>query len=147
MTKTEAINAVNEAFSNIKRPSVFVRDTCCCDECKEHNETLSAYTPDTISIEQLGNPGWDPICFSNNQAFLYYLPAMIRLAFDKDYYVDQLISHLDSEGRLDALNESQKAAIYYSLQTLMEVDHERIQDNLDKADMKAILKKLEQQIT
>lgn len=43
-------------------------------------------------IEQLGYPGWDPICFINtNEGFQYYLPALARLCLKtgEEYYLDE----------------------------------------------------------
>ncbi len=143
MTKSEAINVVKKAFRDIKRPTVFIRGTCHCDECIEHNQTLSNFNPDTITIDQLGNPCWDPICFAGDQAFTYYLPAMIRLAFEDDY-IDQLIFHLESEGRLDNLTPSQIRAIQDALETLLKIDAERILDTVDESDIVKLIHKLDQ---
>ncbi len=96
-------------------------------------------------MEQLGNPGWDPMCFANNQAFTYYLPAMIRLAFEGDY-IDQLIFHLLSEERLDALASSKISVIRDALLTLLKTDHERIQYTFDKIELDKLLQKLNQRI-
>ncbi len=142
MTKDEAIAAVDRAFSDVPRPATFVRDTCDCEECAEHGQTLSAFTPDTIGIEQLGNPGWDPISFANDQGFAYYLPGMIRLAFGDDYYVDQLLLHLTSSVRPGPISERQAAALCCALETLLDTDGQRIRINLDEDDLMEALDKL-----
>ncbi len=59
---------------------------------------------DTIGLEQLGHPSWDPLCFSSVEGLLYYLPAMIRLTLDniedrQNSYLDQFLFHLIQDGR------------------------------------------------
>src|SRR4030095_7043061 len=63
------------------KPEHFTNYRHCC-ECAEHDETLLAYDVNTIGVEQLGNPGWDPLCFATAEGLLYYLPALIRLTID-----------------------------------------------------------------
>ncbi|WP_286237207.1 hypothetical protein [Neptuniibacter halophilus] len=72
-----------------------------CDECAEHDQTLLQFEADTIGLEQLGNPAWDPICFSSVEGKLYYMPAMIRLTLetmDAEFYLDQWLFHLTLDG-------------------------------------------------
>jgi hypothetical protein len=42
------------------KPAHFTNYRHCC-ECAEHDATLVAYDVNTIGVEQLGNPGWDPL--------------------------------------------------------------------------------------
>ncbi len=73
-----------------------------CDECAEHDQTLVNNTIDTIGMSELGNPGWDPLCFSSSDGIRYYMPALIRLSLetiDKGVYIDQLLFHLDYGGK------------------------------------------------
>ena len=50
-----------------------------CDECLEHDQTLLNCDVDSIGLEALGNPGWDPLCFCTEEGFRYYMPALVRL--------------------------------------------------------------------
>lgn len=82
------------------RPVHFT-DYLHCEECREHDETLRAATPDTIGIEELGNPGWDPLCFCSDHGIKYYFPALIRLCMDtveEEFYFEQLLFHLQYAG-------------------------------------------------
>ena len=86
----------------VQRPDHFVDYRHCC-ECAEHDQTLLAFDVDSIGLEQLGNPGWDPLCFVSVEGLMYYLPAMIRLTVDTmDHpdrqYLDQMLFHLMHEG-------------------------------------------------
>ncbi len=79
MTPKEILESIHAVFLDAPRPERFIYGTCQCCECMEHNQTLASHTPETITLNELGNSGWDPICFANHQAFCCYLPAMIRL--------------------------------------------------------------------
>jgi hypothetical protein len=88
---------------NVPKPEHFTNHRHCC-ECAEHDETLLAQDVNSIGIEQLGNPGWDPLCFVSPEGFLYYLPALIRITLatmDKpqERYLDQLLFHLIRDGK------------------------------------------------
>lgn len=72
-----------------------------CDECYEHDQTLLQWDIDTISLQQLGNPGWDPLCFCSSAGKQYYMPALIRLtlaSMQSDFYLEQLLFHLQIDG-------------------------------------------------
>jgi hypothetical protein len=98
MDKGQVKAEVKRAFQAVSRPVEFT-NAAHCDECAEHNQTLQAHTPETISLAELGNAGWDPICFVWPTAFLYYFPAMARLVLDEpEDYLDQFLFHLTYEG-------------------------------------------------
>ncbi|MEO8025761.1 MAG: hypothetical protein ABI823_04785 [Bryobacteraceae bacterium] len=107
----EVLARVNEAFGEVQRPEIFYRGTCRCEECEEHNETMEAHTPETLSLEQGSNPGWDPICMASDHAFAYFVPALVRLCFADPYYSDQFLFHLNSPGRAEYLNKAQAKAL------------------------------------
>lgn len=98
MTEKELVEQVHKAFGGVRRPDCFV-NAQHCEECAEHNETLSQYTPENIPLEKLGNPGWDPICFVLPEAFIYYFRGLIRLAMDRESnYAPQFLFHATYEG-------------------------------------------------
>lgn len=73
-----------------------------CEECLEHDETLLGRTIDTIGLEELGSPGWDPLCFCTAEGIKYYMPALIRLSLTTikdEFYLEQLLFHLERDGR------------------------------------------------
>jgi hypothetical protein len=115
VTPQEALAAVREAFESVPRPELMIRGTCSCCECAEHNLTLLSRTPETITLQELGSPAWDPMCFASDAAFAYYLPAMIRLALEDTIYVDQLSFHLSWEDRVDSMNRQQARAVLDAL--------------------------------
>ncbi len=57
------LEEASKLIFNAPKPTHFGNHQHCC-ECAEHDETLLAHDVDSMSLEQLGNPGWDPLCFS-----------------------------------------------------------------------------------
>ena len=113
------------------RPAQFV-DPTHCSECAEHNDILIKHSVDTISLEELGNPGWDPICFVGIEGYKYYLPALARLSTGTgdDYYLDQFLFHLNAE-RVEKLSAPEREALAEFLEALVESMPDEIESNLD----------------
>jgi len=83
----------------IEKPVHFTNYTHC-SECAEHDEALRRVDVDSINLEVLGQPGWDPITFCTPEGFQYYLPALVRVSLesvDSDFYFEQFLSHLDND--------------------------------------------------
>ncbi len=94
---------VNEAkrLFVIHRPQHFT-DYLHCEECFEHDETLRRSSIETIGIAELGNPGWDPMCFCTTKGLLYFMPALVRLCLttiSSEFYVEQFLFHMESSGK------------------------------------------------
>jgi hypothetical protein len=53
----------------VPKPAHFTNYRHCC-ECAEHDATLLAHDVHSISFQQLGNPGWDPLCFTSVKGIL-----------------------------------------------------------------------------
>jgi hypothetical protein len=131
---------------NIPQPGHFTNYRHCC-ECAEHDATLLAHDVDSIGLEQLGNPGWDPMCFALVGGFLYYLPALIRLTLEtmekpQERYLDQFLFHLMRDGKdndlVRACSPEQRAFVaeflaYLIAQYSVELDGCTYADNLLKA--------------
>jgi uncharacterized protein DUF6714 len=100
-TDQEIIDAVRHAFAAEPRPEHFTDHTHCC-ECAEHDALLASRNLDCLRVEDVNNAGWDPICFVTAEGFRYYLPALVRLAFEsasaEDWYLPQLLFHLIGDG-------------------------------------------------
>src|SRR5262249_34959869 len=72
-----------------------------CEECAEHDRLLCTRDRTTLRIEDVGNPGWDPLCFTSPEGIAYYMPALARLALAKPTHEHgwdgtQLLFHLFS---------------------------------------------------
>ena len=99
---------------------------------------------DSIGLQQLGHPGWDPLCFASVQGLLYYIPALIRLALDtmntpQERYLDQLLFHLMRDGKdndlVRACSPEQRACIASFLVYLMETYSAQIDEGSGANDM------------
>lgn len=102
----EILHAVHLAFAGCSRPEHFT-DFTHCEECAEHDDLLRSRDLDTLCLEDIGNPGWDPICFISPAGFAYYLPALLRLALAEpdhahDWYGSSLFFHLCLDGKQNA---------------------------------------------
>jgi hypothetical protein len=120
------------------KPAHFTNYQHCC-ECAEHDETLLAHDVDSISLQQLGNPGYDPLCFISAEGFLYYMPALVRLTLDtidnpREMYLEQLLFHLIQDGSgnrlVSACNKEQREFIARFLEHLLEHHFEQIEASL-----------------
>jgi hypothetical protein len=112
----EWVERARELF-RAPRPEHFTNYRHCC-ECAEHDETLLQADIDTIGLAELGNPGWDPICFATPEGKKYYVPAMVRLSLDTladEFYLAQFLFHLEYDGPgngfFAACSEPQRAFI------------------------------------
>ena len=129
-------------FGDTPRPAHFTDYRHCC-ECAEHDETLRAQTPATLGLDHL-RPGWDPLCFITPEGFQYYFPALVRLALDDVYFIDQLVFHLEYDGRDNLrylqFTPAQRDFVVRLLTHLVETRADEIEQNFD-AD--ALLRALE----
>ena len=142
----DILQKVQQAFARCRRPEHFTNFTHC-EECAEHVELLRSLDIYTLRIEDVGNPGWDPICFISPEGFAYYLPALARLALAEPDYAHgrkggQLQWHLCSDGRQNkrflACTPKQRRAIAEFLVHLAEtraglIDRELHTDDLFQA--------------
>ena len=112
----------------VPKPAHFSDYRHCC-ECAEHDQTLLTFDVDSIGLAELGNPGWDPLCFSSAEGLIYYLPALIRLTLDtmdnpQETYLNQMLFHLIYDGpgnRLfSACSKEQREFVAEFLEYLME---------------------------
>ena len=123
---------------NIPKPPHFGNYQHCC-ECAEHDQTLSTFDVHSIGLEELGNPGWDPLCFSHPEGLVYYMPALIRLTLDtisnrRERYLDQMLFHLIKDGPgnnfVTACSQEQRQFVVDFLAYLIE--HHTAEVNEDK---------------
>ena len=98
----EVLEQIRAAFVRYERPQHFTNYTHC-PECAEHDELLLSRDIDTLRVEDVGTPGWDPFCFVAPEGFGFFFPALARLALDEPspthgWYLGQLLFHLTYEG-------------------------------------------------
>ncbi len=106
MNDEEILKTIETAFEGAEKPNHF-NDFEHCLECQEHDELLRSKTKETLTIEDVGNIGWQPISFCNPVGLAYYFPALARLALTKptyeyDSYAETLAIQMDiAEGKFD----------------------------------------------
>lgn len=135
VTQSEAIAAVDRAFGPLPKPEHFTNFEHC-EECAEHDELLRSRTRETLGLQDVGNPGWEPMCFSSPEGVAYYLPSLARLAFVEppygyDWYGHQLLFHLYSGGLENGLytycNSAQREAIAGLIGAMIESNFSEIE--------------------
>lgn len=128
-TPDEWIRTAKRLFA-LPKPEHFTNYRHCC-ECAEHDETLLAHDVDSIGLEQLGNPGWDPICFSSATGLVYYMPALVRLTLQtlelhQVAYLEQFLFHLHRLDLLAATNLRQRQFVVAFLEYLIDQEREEV---------------------
>lgn len=122
------LQTVQQAFAERHRPEHFTHYEHC-EECAEHDEVLRSRDIHSLSIEDVGNAGWDPICYTSPEGFAYYVPAFVRLALAEPtqphgWYGTSLLFHLCHGGRRNerflACTVEQRRAIVAFLRHLVE---------------------------
>ena len=112
MTRDQVTSEIEKVFGGIRRPGTFIRGTCICDECREHESDMQKFNPDDLPLNKLDKPGWDPICFASNRALGYFMPGLVRLVLEHpDRYVDQFIFHVEQPERLAGFSPEQARAL------------------------------------
>lgn len=103
----DVLAAIDAAFETAIKPEHFA-DYRHCEECAEHDETLRSHDRDTLRVEHVNNPGWDPLCFCSEEGKAYYMPTLARFALaplenEHDWYGCQLLFHLAGDGAKQCL--------------------------------------------
>ncbi len=143
MDQKQALAAIDRVFGGLPRPEPLIRNPNHCCECAEHEETLSVVTPETIGLEQVGSPAWDPVCYLSDAGYRYFMPGLARLALGtgEAYYLDQFLFHLDS-GRVDVLSESEKKAVATFLDHVLETMCEEVDESMNLIELGRVMDKL-----
>jgi hypothetical protein len=139
------LRRVRAAFAECERPEHFTNYTHC-DECAEHDELLRSRDADTLRIADVGNPGWDPLCYVDAVGFGYFFPGLARLALDDPdpeygWYVPQLLfppTNLNQEGvnrHLRDFSHEQRRAVVALLQRIVETRPHLADDYLCSNDL------------
>ncbi|MGY4532650.1 hypothetical protein ACVW0Y_001779 [Pseudomonas sp. TE3786] len=101
-TDVQIIAEVLAAFDLVERPEHFT-NYLHCEECEEHDSLLRSHDRQSLKLDDVCNPGWNPISFCSPQGKAYYLPALVRFALEnteqaESYLMFQLMELLESDG-------------------------------------------------
>ncbi len=130
MSSDEIIELVRNAFRNAACPDHFT-DYAHCYECADHGRVLRSHDLDTLTMEDIGNPCWDPVCYLTPQAFLYYFPAFVRLTLEdkENSWLPQYLFHLsfvdERFDRFGSMDDAQMGVILLSLYDIRD-EHEQM---------------------
>ena len=58
------LTKIIDAFASVAKPEHFT-DYNHCEECAEHDELLRSRNRFSLQFADVGNPGWDPLCFTS----------------------------------------------------------------------------------
>jgi len=143
MTTEQLITDIRTAFKSF-RPTMFIRGTCSCDECLEHEATLQTFVSAELPLEKLNSSAWDPICFASNEAYFYLLPGLVKLVLDHtDEYVSQFIFHLSQPERLESFSPQQAQALIRVLDYLVDKQAPALDINQAADDLLRLRESLE----
>jgi hypothetical protein len=142
--RTNIIIEIDAAFAGIARPEIFIRGTCKCCECREHDNTMRNLNPLNLPLDKLNNPGWDPICFASNHAFSYFIPGLVRFVLiHPDEYIQQFLFHLEQPERIDSFKKIQIGALINVLDILVLEEINAVEENLVSDDIFRLRETLE----
>jgi hypothetical protein len=99
------LELVRNAFSDCSKPQHFTNYEHC-EECQDHDDVLRSRDVATLTIKDVGNAGWDPLCETSAEGFAYFFPALARLVLAEPiepfgWYGPQLFFHLTHDGQCD----------------------------------------------
>jgi len=145
MDKDAVLAVVDQAFGHLHRPETMVRDPNHCEECAEHEAVMQAATPQTITLNEIGNPGWDPVCYLSDEAFCYFMPGFSRLALDTSgFYLSQFFFHLDYDQsfRIKAFDSEQCRATLQLIHYIGETMPDKVTDHMVKDELDRVKERL-----
>lgn len=130
MKPTSIMDDVVEAFGGMPRPEQFIRGTCFCDECLAHEAAMQVLYESGFSIDKLGHPGWDPICFASAHAYAYLLPGLVTLLLtNPEAYIAQFLFHLENTERIALFTVQQKRSLIELLDYLLIHEADMLEQN------------------
>jgi hypothetical protein len=130
------LELVRKAFSNCPKPEHFTNYEHC-DECQDHDDVLRSRDIETLAIKDVGNSGWDPLCYTSPQGFAYFFPALARLVLSEPaepfgWYGPQFFFHLTHDGQFSRFHphfsREQKEAVVALLRHISETRQNLVAD-------------------
>jgi len=136
MTREQILTGIDTACAAHARPLRFIRGSCSCDECLEHEALMQSLDRDRLPLAPLNSPAWDPICFASNDALAWLLPGLVRLLLDHaDDYVQQFVFHIEQTERMEFWSPQQARALRTVLDYLVVHHSTALENNLTADDL------------
>lgn len=123
----ELLGGLVRDFAAVPRPPHFTHFTHCA-ECAAHEERLQACAAASLGLEDIAYAASDPFCVALPSGFLYFFPALARLALappsrEHGWYGAQLLFHLAparrANGFFDACGSGQRRGVARFLRHLL----------------------------
>lgn len=142
------LDLVREAFADCPRPEHFTNYEHCW-ECRDHDDVLRSRDVETLGIEDIGNGGWDPLCFISPEGFAYFFPALARLVLDEpvgfNWYGRNLVFHLTNDQQFRRLrwhfSRAQKAAVLALLRHIHETRKKLVASYMREDQLQAAIRR------
>jgi hypothetical protein len=152
MRTDDAILAeIDKAFGSVTRPERFtVADGD--PEAMDHEALLSSRDLETLRLEDVNRPGYNPMTECLLPGYSYYFPALARLALVPpvdpwNWYasllLDKLRLHEDGNDFYSYCNPAQRAAVAGLLRHIVETRASTVSASLDPEDFVQCLKSWE----
>jgi hypothetical protein len=138
----EILAKIDAAFSGVPRPRRFaLADED--QECMDHERLLQSRTRETLRIDDVNTPGYDPLTECFPEGIAYFFPALARFALVhpedlSSWYAEQLLSHLRYGARDNRFyhfcNPSQRSAVAALVDHIRESRVALIEENLSAGE-------------
>lgn len=147
MTDADILKVIEAAFAGQGRPEHFTNYRHC-EECAEHDEVLRSRTQESLTVADVGNPGWDPICFVTDEGFRYSFPALARLALQEPteahgWYFEQLLFHLNDantpQKRRPACSAQQREVVASFLRHVLDTRGRMVTEHMCDDELRAAI--------
>lgn len=133
---------IDKAFGSVARPEWFtVADGD--PETMDHEALLSSRDRETLTLEDVNRPGYDPMTECLLPGYAYYFPTLARLALVQpvDRYswyasllLDKLRFYEDSNHFYTYCNPAQRAAVASLIRHILETRASTVSESLDPED-------------
>ena len=141
------LESLRTAFPDCAKPDHFTNYTHC-EECLSHDEFLRSGDRESLRLEEVNNPGWDPLCFASPEGFCYYLPALVRFSLmpspNVAWHFPQLLFHLthqyERNRHLKHANVEQRQSIVVFLRHIASTKKSIIESYLCTKDLELAIR-------
>jgi hypothetical protein len=148
-TDGQVLAIIDQAFGSCRRPESFIVDWEASKECSEYEKRLRARSVETLTRNDVGDIGRDPLNFISPEGFLYFFPALARLALQEpagngstwfgERLPAYLTNNLSKNKHLKACNEAQKRAVVTLLDHLKRTRFSHFDEWVGREDLRIAL--------
>lgn len=147
MTDEQVLAIVDAAFGGVAKPEHFHEDLSDLENA-DHDALLRSRNRETLSMRDVENPGWDPLCGALPRGIGYFFPKLARLALitprdSFDWYGWKLLFHLSHHGHQNGFllycNAQQRAAVVDFLAHIVQNQPDLIEESNSSSEFASCL--------